>query len=689
MVKIRLYWLLLALGAIGCVATPLIDVLAGHGAEQHAASSIVIFIPFYLAGAFAFWRRPDHTAARRLLLVGALAVLFSGAGNLGSVIYLVHGPFASFWIANAFDQMLGTSFFAALIGLLAVFPDGRYHRRYERWIVRLWVCLIPVAPVVELFARRFVFVNFYNVWADPRVPSPVYVPALAPLNPFVQPIGDQSLAAVLVAAGLLVLRYRHFGQEQRLQAKWPLFALLIFCMVPIAGLLAQLGLVPLGLNNSLFVVAIVFLPVSFAIGIVKHRLLDIDLVIRKSLIYGALWLVIALAYAGLAALLGVAAGQRFPVGLAVILTIVAALAFQPARRWLERLADRWVFGERPGGYELVRRFGAALEGTSDLGQLAPRVAATVREGLGVRWARVAVRRTAPHGSSFEAVGADGIAMDEPAEAEADAALVYGQETVGRIECGPKVGGSWERADQDLLETLGRQAALAIRNSRLAAELSIRLEELAASRIRIIKAEDAERRRIERNIHDGVQQDLVALMAKLGLARTQLGGDPKALDATLARLQEETRLALQELRELARGIHPPVLTDRGLLEAIEGRAARLPLGISIETDRTLQGRRFAEEIEGAAYFLVCEALTNTVKHAAAHQASIHLAAHNGALSVQVSDDGQGFDPRTATRAGLAGLTDRIEALGGTVQIRSQRGRGTTVSATLPTREESHG
>jgi signal transduction histidine kinase len=364
------------------------------------------------------------------------------------------------------------------------------------------------------------------------------------------------------------------------------------------------------------------------------------------------------------------------------------MAFQPARRWLERLADRWVFGVRPSGYELVRRFGAALEDTSDLAQLAPRVAATVREGLGVRWARVAIQRTTAGGPSFEAVGAAGISLDEPAQPEAVAALIHSDQTIGRIECGPKVDGSWETADQDLLETLGRQAALAIRNAHLAAELSIRLEELAASRLRIIKAEDAERRRIERNIHDGVQQDLVALMAKLGLARTQLGGDPQTLDATLARLQDETRLALEELRELARGIHPPVLTDRGLLEAIEARAARLPLGVTIEMDRTLQGRRFAEEIEGAAYFLVCEALTNTVKHAAAQQASIRLAAHNGDLSIQVSDDGQGFDPRTAASAGLAGLIDRVEALGGTVEIVSRRGQGTTVSATLPAQEAPH-
>jgi signal transduction histidine kinase len=178
------------------------------------------------------------------------------------------------------------------------------------------------------------------------------------------------------------------------------------------------------------------------------------------------------------------------------------------------------------------------------------------------------------------------------------------------------------------------------------------------------------------------------MAKLGLARAQLTRDPALVDATLARLQDETRHALEELRELARGIHPPVLTDRGILEALEAVAARLPLGVAIEVDRGLEGRRFAEETEAAAYFLVCEALTNSVKHASARQARIRLTSENGRLSVEVSDDGQGFDPRTTTRAGLAGLADRVEAVGGEVQIRSRPGEGTTVSATLPIREPSH-
>lgn len=686
---IALYWALAVVALTATGISEMVNHTTGGQAAQHAGGPLLDYLPFYAAGVFVVWKRPDHLAARRLLLVASLLGLHAAVGNLMSVGYLARGPFPGIWLVNSLDKAIGIGYFAAVLGLFAVFPDGRYQRSYERWIVRLWVAFIPTVPLLELLSHPGFYVNPWMVWVNPDLPNHFYLPALAGLNPLIGTFDDQTLGPLLLAAGLLALRYRRFGAEQRRQIKWPLLGLLAFILVPMSGIFVQLGLLPAGLNGDLFIVAIVFLPVTFAIGIVKHRLLDIDLVIRKSLVYGALWLAIALAYAGLAATLGIAAGQRYPVALAVVLTIVAAMAVQPARRGLERLADRWVFGRRMSGYELVRRFGANLEGTSALNQLAPRMAATVQEGLGVGWARVVVEQETRNGPNARVVGADGIAPQDPEEPHTTAALVDGDEVIGRIECGPKLEGSWNAADQDLLESLGRQAALAIRNSRLAAELADRLDELAASRARIIRAEDAERRRIERNIHDGVQQDLVALMAKLGLARAQLARDPALVDATLARLQDETRLALEELRELARGIHPAVLADRGILEAIEARAARMPLGVGIEVDRGLESRRFAEEIEAAAYFLVCEALTNTLKHSGAQDAKIRLACSNGDLTVEVSDDGHGFDPVLTPRAGLAGLADRVEALGGTVNIRSGPGQGTLVSASLPAREAGHG
>jgi signal transduction histidine kinase len=273
------------------------------------------------------------------------------------------------------------------------------------------------------------------------------------------------------------------------------------------------------------------------------------------------------------------------------------------------------------------------------------------------------------GRSFEAVGADGIGLDEPGYADAIAPLVHGSELLGAIECGGKLDGRLAAADEELLATVGRQAALAIRNSRLPA--------------RIVQAQETERRRIERDLHDGVQQELVAILAKIRIVRTQAAREPDAVDATLLELQEETRQALNDLRELVRGIHPTVLGDRGLVSAIEARVARLPIAVGVEPGN-LDGARYSEEVEGAAYFVVSEAIANVMKHSGADGACVRLLEADGSLVVEVSDQGQGFEADGVQLSGLDGLRDRVEALGGGLSISSRPNSGTRIVAKLPAR-----
>jgi signal transduction histidine kinase len=198
----------------------------------------------------------------------------------------------------------------------------------------------------------------------------------------------------------------------------------------------------------------------------------------------------------------------------------------------------------------------------------------------------------------------------------------------------------------------------------------------------VQAEETARRRLERDIHDGVQQELVALIARIGLARNQLARDPGTLEATLGDLQAEACQALSDLRELASGIHPSVLDDRGIVEAIETRAARLPLGVTIECERVLRDARFPEPVEGAGYFVVCEAFTNALKHSGAERVTVRLHHQADELAIEVSDDGRGFDPSTAGGSGLSGLADRVEALGGSFAVTSAPGSGTYLHARFP-------
>lgn len=271
-------------------------------------------------------------------------------------------------------------------------------------------------------------------------------------------------------------------------------------------------------------------------------------------------------------------------------------------------------------------------------------------------------------------------------------LSYRGETLGTIECGPKTDEAFSEQDRKLLEDVARQAAMGIRNVRLAAELSARLAEieaqaaeLAASRARIVHAQDAERRRIERNIHDGVQQQIVALMARARLARNQLARDPAIADTTLAELQSEASHVLDGIRELAQGIHPTVLSDRGLVAAVEDRAQRIPLHVRVMVDPQLREKRFAAEIEAAAYFVVSEGLANVLKHARAQRAEITLSASDARLVVEIADDGTGFDAVGAWGSGLSNLADRVAALSGHLAVDSCPGGGTRLAASLPGRE----
>jgi signal transduction histidine kinase len=223
------------------------------------------------------------------------------------------------------------------------------------------------------------------------------------------------------------------------------------------------------------------------------------------------------------------------------------------------------------------------------------------------------------------------------------------------------------------------------NVRLDAELQARLEELRESRARIVEASYAERRRLERDLHDGAQQRLVALGLDLRRARSELDRDPGAAGDLLERAAGELAAATEELRELARGIHPPVLTDRGLVPALEALASRSPLPVRVESRGS--GRAPAA-VEAAAYFVVSEALTNVARHARAERAEVHVAGANGRLEVEIRDDGVGGADASGG-SGLRGLADRVAALGGSLHVDSAAGSGTTVRAVIPTRTPAPG
>ena len=647
-----------------------------YGELVSDAGDVGLAVVYYFTGAATFLFVADNRAARRLLAWTSLAVIgFAVAYGLA-----IHG--SADWTVVLLLQTYSWTIPSTTLAAFAVFPDGIYQRAYERRIVIGAIAIAVTLQIIQVAGSEIITTHQY-VPADLGARNPFFVAQLRLLGPPAASLLNYFQFSIGVAMALVILRYRRYGPQQRRQIRGAVVGTaVVWGSVNLLILLPPFSTGNAVIDTIIFFGLYALLPVPLAVGILNPRWLDIDLVIRRSIVYGVLWLLIAAAYVGIATTVGIALGQRVPLELAILLTIAATLIFQPARQSLERLGDRLVFGRRLGGYQLIRQLGAGLESSTATKDVAGTVAGVLQAGLGARWVRVDLNRPEP-----TPVALAGMEPGEGAVAVLTAPLVHANQVVGRIDCGPKLEGAYVPADQELLTTLGRQAALSIRNSELTAELSDRLEELAASRMRLVQADDAARRRLERDLHDGVQQQLVGLLARLGLARNQLRRDPELAGSTLRDASLDAQRALENVQELARGIHPAVLTDRGLVEAVRERAARMTVPVTVRIDGVVPGARFGSDLEGAAYFFVSEALANVLKHAQADRVEVRLASKHERLLVEVEDDGCGFDASRAKRSGLRGLQDRIETLGGRLELRSRPGNGTVLRMDVPTYERT--
>jgi signal transduction histidine kinase len=379
------------------------------------------------------------------------------------------------------------------------------------------------------------------------------------------------------------------------------------------------------------------------------------------------------------------------VGLSVLATAVVALGFEPVQSWLEDVVSQLVLGGRRSPYEVLSRFSAALTSTYANEELPARMAKVLADGTGAAGAQVwlvvddQLRLAAswPPGAR-SAVGAPG------------AGHVPGRRELPVRQAGDLLGvlAIQERDDvplspvgERLFAGLADQAGLVLRGARLRAELghrfeelSTRAEELRVSRQRLVDAQDAERRRLERDIHDGAQQHLVALAVNLRLAHTLVGRSSERADRLIAAQGPAATATIDTLISLSRGIYPSLLVDEGLVAALRTAIPMSPVPVELHASGI---GRYSAEVEAAAYFCVLEALQNAAKHSSARSIRVELRGDPGLLTAIVGDDGSGFDPGTAgSGAGLANMRDRIEAVGGTLTVQSAPARGTIVEARLP-------
>ena len=378
--------------------------------------------------------------------------------------------------------------------------------------------------------------------------------------------------------------------------------------------------------------------------------------------------------------------------LAVVATAAVALLFAPVTAALERVATRMGYGGVATPYEVLSRFSESVTDGDPAGALPARMSMLLAQGTGAAWAQVWLmvsgRLTLAATWPAEAGAAGG--MDAGGAGRRSLTVRHGGRLLGVLRLQERPGLALTAVEERLFAGLAAQAGLVLRMVGLRAELEdrraelvARADELQASRQRLIGTQDAERRRLERDIHDGAQQHLVALTVNLRLAQRIAVRSPERAARVLAEQADAADVAIETLASLSRGIYPRLLSNEGLVPALRSAVGTSPVPVTIEA--TAAGRLPAA-IEAALYFCCMEAVQNAAKHSGARSVSVRLAANRDRWLLTVSDDGAGFDQAPAgaagTGAGLANMRDRLDAVGGTVTVGSTPGSGTTVTAAVP-------
>jgi signal transduction histidine kinase len=668
----RLAWAFVALIVAGS-ATSLALSLANNRLGDVAFMAFISIFP--IVGVVLATRRPANPLGWIML-------------GIGVVVSLPLIPYATYAHVIRHDELPGAAYAMAIDGpswvwvlgpcgfLLLLFPDG--HLPSPRWRWFAW------AMAVGMVVLSLGFICFPGNGADsgfPDLENPLGIQALKPFEPFLISLIVTVPLTIVAGAVAVIRRLRHATDDvERHQLRWLAWASGIIAASYVSafafgwsedsGLLAQVV-------QFASVASFALIPIAIGIAVLRYRLYDIDVVIRKTVIVGVLAVFIAVAYIAIVAGVGALVGSRANTAASALAAAVVAIAFQPVARRARRLADRVVYGRRATPYEVLADFSDRLGGAYDASDVLPRIAHVLGEGVGAERARV----------WLQVDGRQRVVATWPPEAGSEVEddrfmeVRYRGEILGALSVALPADDPLDRTKESLLSDLAGQAGLVLRNVGLTEELRNRLDDLRAAQKRLVAAEDLERRRLERNIHDGAQQQLVALAVKARLARSLTERDPAKVNQMLEQIERETQTALEDLRDLARGIYPPLLADRGLAAALDSQARKSPLPVGIHGGEDLG--RFPPEVEAAVYFSCLEALQNVSKYAEATRADVTLRRATDELTFEVRDDGRGFDP-TSTKhgSGLQGISDRLGAADGHLEVRSAPGAGTVIVGRLP-------
>lgn len=612
-------------------------------------------------GSLLALRLPGHTVARILC---AAALVFS--------LVLVADEYARWGLAPGREATLAvqvalwsTSWsFAPLLVLVAVFlpllfPTGQLPSR--RW-----------APVAWAGAGYCVLAILGNAFADQptgptQAPNPFAIPALEPVLSVLRGVAALMMVVAFTGAvAAVVVRLLTAKGEERQQLKWFASAAVLPPIGVLIGVLFHDAVV------IAFLVAPPLIAAAIGVAILRYRLYAIDPILNRALVFSILTAVVAALYVGAVTLLGAFFAQRSDLVRSLAATLLVAAVFQPIRSRLQLAVDRLLYGDRARPYDAVTRLGRRLEDAGTAEAALPGVVETVANALRLPYAEIVLRA----GSSWVPAATYG----QPRGETVEFALLHQGETIGKLLVAPRSPReALGPADRQLLADLARQVSVAAHAVQLTTELQ-------RSRAELVTAREEERRRLRRDLHDGLGPVLAGVTLGLDVAHGCVRTDPAAAEELLVTLKRETQQAVEDIRRLVYGLRPPALDELGACQALREQVDRLTLaagGPSVRLecgDDTLA--RLPAAVEVAVYRIAVEAVTNVVRHAQARTCVVRFPRSTHGIDVEVVDDGRGLPPDLRQGVGTTGMRERVQELGGTLLLQRRPTGGTVLRAHLP-------
>lgn len=624
-------------------------------------------------------RRPGHPIGWLFLVAGACWTLwFALPAYAWRALVAAPGTLPAAELAAWLNRSIMVPAYGSTLAAVVLFPTGRPPSR--AWVP---VCVVTgalLAASMTVSALAPEPTKIMRPWVGDREVTPRTVlnpvgadgplgDAMVALKPFLNEAPWLPLGLLVLTAAAAAWRFARSSGVERIQLKWFFYAASFSLVLLVIGFVLPSTSTVGKLTWGSGMAALGLIPMGAGIAILRHRLFDIDLLISRTLSYGALSAIVVgiylVAVTSLGALLRRPEDPLVSAGAALVLAVV----FNPLRVRVQRAVDHLVYGRRDEPYAVIGELGRRLGEALDPDAVLPAIAGTVAESL--RLPYVAVELNSDDGERIVAF------HGRPGGAIIRLPLVYQQETVGHLLVSPRAGeAALGHQDVAVLEALGRQAGVAAHGVRLTAELR-------RARERLVVAREEERRRLLRDLHDELGPRLASQTLMVHAVRTALGHDRGRADALLADLEAETRRSLEEVRRIARGLRPPALDELGLADALRDAAERCASStLTIEVDVTgLEATPAA--VETAAYHVAREALANVVRHADARHCRVRLHRNgNAAVVLEIEDDGRGVPPEARAGVGLESMRERAAEIGGRLVIEGPPGGGTRVLAVFP-------